>query len=1235
MSTLDLSVTNDGCWFEGNGEFKNNDIVILAGYYNGTRKKSNSYLRFTNVEIPKGKRINEAYLTITCNYSHTQNTVNSKICAVDADNPAAPTNYSEAENATRTTASVAWNAITEWTAEGEYISPNIAPVIQEIIDRDGWVSGNSILLYWEDDGTTTINSTVREGYSLDSNPDKRAVLRIVSSAMNMVTLDREIMAESDDGAWFEGSGLFQNDIAFVLAGYHDSGPVNSFMRFTNINIPRGKNIVEAHITFTASNNYSLGAVNTNICAIDSDNAIAPTSYAEAEGATRTTAVVAWDAIPAWVKGTEYRSPNIASIIQEIIDRPDWVSGNSIVIYWENDGSTAVGGTLRPARSRDLTSDSPPVLQIVSSNPFSESLLPHPHTSKWYMAVKTPRIIWKGRVLDDRGYNQDGDVEADLQININTELPYGNETGFDIANFLPDLTAWVGTTDGGYEHGKCRIRSFSGNNLVVSADMTCSWKIGDFVSITDVHELWPMPHVVTESDGEITILKDHDLDAATYKGEFPVAIMGSSACAFIDPVTGKATVEFYGADSYLVEPNSDENHWTYPNGIQQYSWWFEGADTTTSAEANPTATYSTAGQYVVSLELYGENGTVFKSFRNVFIFDRTGANAPITDFIIESMSGSLENHGWEAIIEVFGDTFNPTNLPDEAEVVLFAENRFAGEAEQYGVGLASLHRRDNIMLVGYASDTSLSYESGKIRSAKMSIYGLQRLLKGKTNFSVYVSQIEDFAPEWSRFANGLTTRMALYYLVRWHWTLLRFADFRIPDDHNNYFPGQNFPEGSLFSQLDSFCPAIQADWAVDKNGALVIFSRPNYLPISGDGAVWRTRLYTDVFFTDADIEKLEVEHRVSEEVSRVRVEGVFATATNYWTSTDTAPGDIRNYGGATVRVEGQILGSGGFVGSQGEELARMIYAEKSRKYERIIARMCGNYSFMDIVPTANYFELSATPATLRGLAWRAKPFWATAISLEIDHINGDVRTTITAIPETRPDANLVIYSQYDEIGESVSTMPTTGEYGMADLLQEMDDQGPIIVPALMGDGGGLIEGSRPGTSFVRLWGDMRQTVVAENRLLHNIADRPVRVEITRADGGGLEYRVISPSIANDVNANATYEQALVAHTASLVVPGNVVIHAQPVPILVLGTYMPKILVVSFEGIVMTRGSVPEIWLYKNGDVINNLAVNKEGKLVAHALSVECVAGDYLAVEVHDNGPAAADLLVQVVYLVYGI
>lgn len=118
------------------------------------------------------------------------------------------------------------------------------------------------------------------------------------------------------------------------AGYEYGGG----MRFTNITIPQGATIDTAYLTLRADASYAVTVVKSRISAEDVDN---PATFADsgaafdARWAARTAARVDWDNIPAWTKDEDYNSPEIKTVIKEIVDRGGWNSGQAMVIFWED------------------------------------------------------------------------------------------------------------------------------------------------------------------------------------------------------------------------------------------------------------------------------------------------------------------------------------------------------------------------------------------------------------------------------------------------------------------------------------------------------------------------------------------------------------------------------------------------------------------------------------------------------------------------------------------------------------------------------------------------------------------------------------------------------------------------------------------------------------------------------------------------------------------------------------
>lgn len=107
-------------------------------------------IRFSAVPIPQGSTISSAYLVVTSAASYDQDAVNSTVQGEDDDSAAAFSTVANYQARTRTTAYEAWTGIEHWTAGTQYPSPDISDVIEEIVGRAGWVSGNNMVLFWDD-----------------------------------------------------------------------------------------------------------------------------------------------------------------------------------------------------------------------------------------------------------------------------------------------------------------------------------------------------------------------------------------------------------------------------------------------------------------------------------------------------------------------------------------------------------------------------------------------------------------------------------------------------------------------------------------------------------------------------------------------------------------------------------------------------------------------------------------------------------------------------------------------------------------------------------------------------------------------------------------------------------------------------------------------------------------------------------------------------------------------------
>jgi hypothetical protein len=179
----------------------------------------------------------------------------------------------------------------------------------------------------------------------------------------MPTLDLQVSDNADDSYYRTNSGgtpSLSNNANDIMAGRFgdDEKAAGSQMRFLNVTIPQGATIDTAYLTLHSDNGNSSTTVNSKIRGVDADNATMATTTGGGAGSFEnppfTDAVVNWDNIGAWVNDVDYNSPEIKTIIQEIVDRVGWSSGNAIVIQWDDIDlrSTQMGTVIRTAAARD-------------------------------------------------------------------------------------------------------------------------------------------------------------------------------------------------------------------------------------------------------------------------------------------------------------------------------------------------------------------------------------------------------------------------------------------------------------------------------------------------------------------------------------------------------------------------------------------------------------------------------------------------------------------------------------------------------------------------------------------------------------------------------------------------------------------------------------------------------------------------------------------------------------------
>lgn len=192
--------------------------------------------------------------------------------------------------------------------------------------------------------------------------------RVNIALVDRAAFESEIISETfqinggdDDAVQPEGGSVNVTDQDLKLSRTGTGG--NSVkqhvgLRFTSVDIPQGAEVVSAKIDFI-SQAKKTGEVKFDIFAED---AVFPETYSSSQPlATRdkTTARVDWDSVGKPAKGEILTTPELKSLVQEVVNRPDWEPNSSLSFLLNQDANSndkirlVKGYNRKPAKAAKL------------------------------------------------------------------------------------------------------------------------------------------------------------------------------------------------------------------------------------------------------------------------------------------------------------------------------------------------------------------------------------------------------------------------------------------------------------------------------------------------------------------------------------------------------------------------------------------------------------------------------------------------------------------------------------------------------------------------------------------------------------------------------------------------------------------------------------------------------------------------------------------------------------------
>lgn len=153
----------------------------------------------------------------------------------------------------------------------------------------------------------------------------------------MATFSGTTGASADDAYETDAGDTDTNDTTILIDGVDELAGI----RIPSVTIPQGSTVTEAYLDLEFIDSAN-DEPNVTIYGDDTDNSAQfsdGTGNNDISGRTPTTATVLWDSADIGATGTGYSaSPDIGTIVQEIVNRGGWSSGNAMGIILISLGS---------------------------------------------------------------------------------------------------------------------------------------------------------------------------------------------------------------------------------------------------------------------------------------------------------------------------------------------------------------------------------------------------------------------------------------------------------------------------------------------------------------------------------------------------------------------------------------------------------------------------------------------------------------------------------------------------------------------------------------------------------------------------------------------------------------------------------------------------------------------------------------------------------------------------------
>lgn len=575
---------------------------------------------------------------------------------------------------------------------------------------------------------------------------------------------------------------------------------------------------------------------------------------------------------------------------------------------------------------------------------------HPHRTEGYLAVYVADTIFSCSVNQSSFDNPE------------TEFEYDGVTVGAYTDVLVGMTVKISSSAGAFK-GYARVRAVpDSDTLYIGAVPSgeIAFDDDDLIEVLEDYRIWNIiPRIDVEYPDTLDFYKDY-LDAYVDQNEEqpPVANTGPHFADLVD-------------DSGYVYVSWDLTDLCYPvadgASITTYSADLgDGMVTSGSIASGIFTARFPAGKRFVLITVTDDNGKSHTAKMCVIANEKTGSNAPVRARL-RSLTSTLVD-GATAEFDLLVDDASSVAIPEQALVIYY-------EKEVYGTAqgsLAGFSGREHVKFVGWVTQNGVSINP-ETSDVSISCVGPLGAAARIASFNGKIDD-SDSPSDWYEIKN-LTLFKLVYYLIKWHSTILDVCDLEEPDwaDSTPYYRF-TVGEGTLASGLNTIANWYNAALTCDRQGTMYI-RRDQVMMSDSD----RTGVATIVTLEDHDWDNVSVIERNWKQVYWTRASGLLASRTDVTPYLSIAPGRSPGQGAISDPLNNQL------VSGQTELNVRSgrHYGRRNSKYENItIAVWPGGLIADPALREYIAFDLDAG-SNRRGIAFSSTKFILHEVRYQFD------------------------------------------------------------------------------------------------------------------------------------------------------------------------------------------------------------------------------------------------------------